>query len=394
MSAANCAIHPELPAANTCSVCKKLICDACTSPAGMGSACPGCVSAMADRKKRARMIAVGIGAFAVLGLVGFLVVTSGGDEAEAEPRSPLLTDGFDYGAATEAVGKMAMVLEAEPCNKSIALDLAEELNRHGDHGGALKVVAAYDESCEPYRKLWWKQMYAHEQLGQWKESLAVGNKLVTAKPDQSSYWWWRARAHVRVERTGAAIIDVRQSLARRIDRKTARMLHELAPCEGAFALVRYLDRKPDSPWAEDLAKQALEKPECDRLRGTGTFELTWPEDGDQPPLEAGIGDETLRATLMPRHGTTVISKAAADRLGLSPAGPETTALVGDEVVAVRPTVLAKVSFGDAAVTDVPAVIAPTTGSDADLAVGQSLLWRFEVSITPGAIKFYELPGVN
>ncbi len=393
---APCTFHPALPAERPCDRCERPICDACTNTLSDGAmVCPGCFTQHLDRRsKKKTLLYVASGAGVMALIIALLLLRS--SHASHPPHNPLLGD-YDYGPWEKRLDNLATIFEADPCQTRTTIELAEGLGRAGNYRGTIAVVNRAVKSCPHDSRLTWPAIPAHEQLGEWDQALKLTDALVKERPTDSDFWSWRGADHIGLKQVDAARADIRQALAGRAGRKDTARLIDISPCEGALAALYYAEQSTTADWAAEQGKKLMREHDCGHLLGKGSAKIDRATGDDAPPLKAkaAIGGTPVSMRVDPDAGTTVLTAAAAQRLGLTAGAGTLEVRVGEQLVTGHPVALAVVSIGEATAANVDAVIVdtlPGNGEPVDGVIGFDFLWRFAFSADSDGVVMYELPG--
>lgn len=311
----------------------------------------------------------------------------------------------DYGELSKTIYALEAEHELDPCNKALAVKLAENLNRAGAYQTALERAAAFFGECGQNRKLRWATLNAHKKLGNHDGAIAEVSKLILAVPRDRDYRFWRGEVRELKGDMEGAIVDYRQCLALSpflsgVAVGLAGLLREQGrPCEGMVWLVNELNHHPGRSRLEAERLTSLVKnPKCAGWLGQGEAVIkvgrAVEEEGEeQPPVERArlkIGQAAANTyTVAPDLPYTLLSGKLAGQAGLKPAAGEAL-IVGtpDGFSEGRLHRVARVTLGRATAAKVAVVVVQTPPGGADAVLGQSLLGRFSRVTDPetGAVE--------
>lgn len=259
-----CYQHPEVEARTRCGGCGKPLCNPCALFEGGKDRCPSClVRYRRNQKLRTGLLA--LAGVAVLGLgvawaMGLLPPLSLGTPAEP---------GFDYGVRASVVRRLRAQLEAEPCNRSKAVELAQELSSHQDWHGTLQLSEDFMSRCEHSTQLQQLVYSAHMRLGQHELAVQAASRLLERAPRNVNYLVWRGQAHQALNAPEQALADFQQAFSLQPEQlHLARLLATAQlrlqqPCEARRTLQHFLQSKPPEParteassWAAQLERDS------------------------------------------------------------------------------------------------------------------------------------------
>jgi tetratricopeptide (TPR) repeat protein len=148
-------------------------------------------------------------AIAVL-VVGFAITDAapapaGGEQQNQEPAP-------DWGKYAGRIHSLIASLQKEPCDHTKALELSKLLLRAGDNHGVLTHDEAFLAACGDLSRLRWDMYEAHMGLSEWNAAIVEATKLIESDRTNSTYWFWRGRAHAKKGDLEAAVANFRQEL--------------------------------------------------------------------------------------------------------------------------------------------------------------------------------------
>lgn len=258
-----CSQHPEVQASTRCGGCRKPLCNSCALFEGGLDRCPSCLV----RYRRSQKVRTALLAVAGVAVLGLGVAWAAG----LLPPLPLGTPaepGFDYGVRASVVRRLRAQLEAEPCNRSKAVELAQELSSHQDWRGTLQASEEFMARCEQATQLRQFVYSAHMRLGQHELAVEAATQLLERAPRNVNYLVWRGQAHEARNAPEQALADFQQAfslqpgqfhLARLLATAQLRMQQ---PCEARRTLLQFLQSNPPEPahreasaWASQLESE-------------------------------------------------------------------------------------------------------------------------------------------
>lgn len=204
MQTTHCALHPDVPAANTCGVCGKALCAPCTVFEGGRDRCPACVTAYFRAKKTRATVLTAVGVLGVAGGAGVAVHALRSPSATSSaPAAPA----FDYGDKAQTVIRQRFQLEQEPCSKPKVLQLTQTLLAARDFAGTLQVVEGFDTRCGKFTQLRQAAYTAHTRLDQLDLAVKDATELIDSAPKNPGYRLWRGLAYEALKQDEAALAD-------------------------------------------------------------------------------------------------------------------------------------------------------------------------------------------
>lgn len=309
------------------------------------------------------------------------------------------------GRPGDAARVEARLLEATldnlPCQQRSALALADRMNREGRFDAALALVARYHQKCGPWPRLLWVSMYAHQQKGAWKEAAQVGTQLIDDEPLDSDYWWWRAEAYSKLGNYEQAAADYHQSMANRPNGFAAGRYAKWVdsqlqrPCEGAFALGYWMDRRPDkaAAWAKDERARLYLAGRCDELLGRGQASLKVDPDAPLSTAQLRVGRATGTVSLTQAGGYTLLKRDFALRAWLgTPSDATIEVWSAGRRVPAHLAVADEVWVGQAHAPKVLVAVVEDLPPGLDAVLGVNLAWRFKVTADERQLSLGALPS--
>jgi len=308
----------------------------------------------------------------------------------------------DYGELSKPIYKLQNELKVSPCDRKLAVKLAETLNQAGAHRAALDHAARFFEACGEHRRMRWATLSAHKRLKNYDGAIAEVNRLIEAVPRDRDYRFWRAELYELKGDMERAIADYRQTLAlapflRGVGPGLAGLLRvQGRPCEGLLWLASEAHHQPRSRKRMAEKISALVKtPGCARLLGQGEALIrvgrpraATPGAPELIPAERArlkIGVATARTyAVEPDLPYLIISARLAREAGLMTEAAEVMLLgTPDGFLDGHRLVAQRVSVGGAEAASVELVVVGSPPGGADAVLGQSLLSRFSRVSDPG-----------
>lgn len=192
-----CYRHTDAGASQTCTTCRRSICDGCVSVGNnFAVVCSSCANAA---HRRTQVITAGA--------VGLALVVVGGAFAFIMTRPPLI----EYGEHRIGIENAEARIAGAPCSGQSTLDLVDLLNKEGDYVRVIKVVDEFRGHCAPVNRLYWESYGARMQVQDFKGAADDAGRLIDADPDDGDFWWWRAKARRKDGDLKGAEADLRKS---------------------------------------------------------------------------------------------------------------------------------------------------------------------------------------
>lgn len=381
MHGQRCLRHSESLAERLCDACGDPICQQCTFSEGLELVCRRCANELQERRalKRIGMV-VALTVVVGLGLAGRWAWQ---ERARFLPEPEVVTPPPDYGAEGAAIRRHREALAADPCNRKVAKQLADRLNRAGAYEETIEHVASFEAQCGVWHRLLWGASYAHRKLRQWPECAAVITRIIENEPDDSDYWWWRGRANAQAGELDRAEADFRQSMANRANGWAAKRfdqyLGDTRPCGAAFALQHWIDHgeRWDERTKSKRTRYYLEG-NCQDLEGRGRVHIAIDDPRPVPTEEVIIGGAKGQFLLDERSAYVVLTREFAERAGVVANAPVDPVFTLGALVPATTGVAESVGLGKASADQVPVAVTDALPGDIDGVVGLSFLWRFSI----------------
>jgi hypothetical protein len=309
-------------------------------------------------------------ALAAIGVVAIIFARS---EVEQRSMDPTV-DGEDD---SEHMKGLRAEWGRNMCDTRASVELGEALLRDEDYAVALELVDRYTKECEVDRRVLWVALSAHKRLEQWEAAFAIADRLVTERPTDINYWWWRAQLREQLGQPAGAAADYRQSFANRPNDAASRGLESLRRCQSAYAWTILVLIDPDEHGrARPNATDPFDRPACAALIGAGGTSLDFDEQTDALLATATVGGAELRAVVDPRVGTSVIARSALAQTGVAPGADAISTRLGDAVVTGPSALLPVVDLQGAKARQVGVVVTDAIPGEVDLVLGIDFVWRF------------------
>jgi uncharacterized RDD family membrane protein YckC len=288
------------------------------------------------------------------------------------------------------------VLDQLGCDRKRALSFGDRMNREQRYEVAVQLVKQYEAKCEPWRRLLWVALYAHQQRGEWKEVSRLTTRLIEEQPSDSDFWWWRGEAFAKSGEYEQAAADYHQSIAnlpngyaagryaKWVDKELKR------PCEGAFALGYWMDLSPDEvgEWAPPERARLYLAGDCDKLLGRGATALELSPEAPVSTAKLGLGGKSGTIALTQAAGYTLLSKDFAARAGIdATAGAQVQVYFAGAWTQAHLVTLPEVRLGQAKAEQVLAGVVDQLPAGLDAVMGVNLAWRFHVANDGNKLTF-------
>jgi hypothetical protein len=380
---ADCVHHPDQAATEACDRCGERFCDRCIGFTMDGRLCVVCATRARTRRAWRTVGLAGLAVIAAGALITLLLVTH---KPAVRPDTAIESD------EVATVRRARERLAAEPCDRRAIVELADARLRLKLHADVIATNRAWVTRCGVYRYLDWKTLHAHKQLGQWQEALTVVDAILADGPRDSDYWWWRGEVYDELGQPAIALADYRQSIANSDDARAGRYaagrMVEAAGragrgCELVAALRYFVEELGGElrPEHED-AQLAVEREQRCRARVSGTKGSLPRATATRPAQVTGrIAGHAGRFLVEERTGTTVLTRAFAERAGVAPGAGTAQAMAAGRL-RTGSIALGRVELAGLAVDDLQLLVVEELSPDLDGVIGLDFLWHFR-STTEG-----------
>ena len=192
-----CYRHSDTGATQTCSSCRRSICDGCVAVGNnFAVVCASCANASERRSRLVTASAVGLALVVVGGAFAFIMT-----------QPPVI----EYGEHRIGIEKAEARIAGAPCNGQSTLDLVDLLNKEGDYVRVINVVDDFRAHCAPVNRLYWESYGARMQVQDFKGAADDASRLIDGDKDDGDFWWWRAKARRKAGDLVGAEADLRKS---------------------------------------------------------------------------------------------------------------------------------------------------------------------------------------
>ncbi len=193
-----CYIHPNKPASNCCRDCCKMVCEPCVRVGNNNKIY--CLTCFELGQKRRRVLYVsGVVFLSVAIVIGVLLARSF--------RNPL-----SHSIYSDAYYQLHKLLQADPCNRPAAEELAVSLSRAKEYRESALLAERFITQCGDVVDLQRVIYYDYFNLAEFDKAIVAISGLVEKYPNYKYYWAWRARAYVERGDLQAALSDFQKAL--------------------------------------------------------------------------------------------------------------------------------------------------------------------------------------
>lgn len=300
--------------------------------------------------------------------------------------------GPDYGAYAPLIKTKREAIAADPCNEKAVEALATSLQKAGHVEEAVPVVEAYAAGCPATQEFEDFEVSFGRDAKVWTLALAVHDKRVADRPSDPALRASRAELREAAGDMPGALRDLRQATLLREREARAEALKDLAlaqtragkPCEAwqSWTVVAATSRKLKGE-AQLAAHKLLAEPACANQPVSGESKVkrgelagwwTFPVALDGKELALGGDTSSL---------VTVVSEAAAQRVGLSATGDPWFLRSFQGTVAGPMLHVAQMRIGETIIPDVDVVVLPSVPDGLDGMIGGDVLSRVELKEVAG-----------
>jgi len=379
-----CLRHADQPAVRLCDMCGDPLCQACTISEGLNLVCRRCANDLQEKRAIRRILMVVL--LFVLTGVALAGAWAWQERERFLPEPEVVIPPPDYGTHGPAIRRHRDKLAVDPCNKTVAKQLADRLNRARAYEETVAHVISYEEQCGVWYRLLWGRSYAHRQLRQWDEVGAVTTRLVESEPDDPDFWWWRARARGEAGDLDRAEADLRQSSALGAngyaELRFSRYLGDTNPCGAAFALQRWIEHGDANDRGIRKRTQHYVEGGCEAFEGRGRATIKGDETTPVRTVEVTVGEATGTFALDETSGYVVLTKGFAERAGVRAPAPVDPIYTLGVLLPGTTGIAPSVEVGKAEADLVAIAVVDGLPGTLDGVLGVSFLWRFEVDSDP------------
>jgi Tfp pilus assembly protein PilF len=114
---------------------------------------------------------------------------------------------------TSQTRSLAARLDAEPCNRTLALSLAQTLVEASEYRGMESLARGFHQRCGTHQDLLPLLFTAQIGLSDFTAARQTGDQLTQIFPQDPSAWAWRAEAREKVGDFEGSFADWRRALA-------------------------------------------------------------------------------------------------------------------------------------------------------------------------------------
>tara|TARA_R110000824_G_scaffold118960_18_gene272564 strand:- start:94953 stop:96059 length:1107 start_codon:yes stop_codon:yes gene_type:complete len=303
---------------------------------------------------------------------------------------------------------LAVRLNEEPCNRSVASDLAQSLIRENEYAATTAFVTATEAKCGPNDMLWQPLVIAQEGSSDFSGAEATLSRAIAEYPNSSKAYYQRGNIRVKMGNHQGAYEDFRRAIYVYSDPSEIRYDAFLGmansalkldrPCEAMSLLQDYvafenLERK--TPAVMGLMKDWQKQGSCPDPFGNGKTRLKYTHGAAGILLPVSINGKTGQMLIDTGASRTVLTKGFAKRAGITPTEAEgavvNTANGETWVMGGRAE---KIALGQSSVTNVPVFIQDHTGTGfgrgIDGLLGLSFLGNFKFTLNRGQLTLEPL----
>jgi hypothetical protein len=345
--------------------------------------CTSCAMIVARRRARRRggLVFVAM-AVPVVAITAFLMT-----RPKRVPPPPRVQDQLEQDIRARLV--------QNPCEPRATMNLIEHSMEQQLDDVALADAYRSIGRCGVIDVVRWRITYLLQQKRQWIPAAIESTALLDEDPRDSDFWWWRGEAFAYADHPLLALADYRQSLANSDDAQAggfatvrfgtpARAAGER--CEGTRAwhyFVRVLGGEMTQE-ARDEFTALVRAGTCAGDDGTGHAHFPIDPMTGLGTAQVTIGGVTGRFQIDPAAGTTLVSRAFAEKTGLAAASSDRPiTLYGGAMVSGRPARAPKIEAGGASAANVDVLVTDALGTDDDGVLGLSFLWHFDFTVEGG-----------
>jgi hypothetical protein len=337
------------------------------------------------------VVGIGIGAVFLLGHLGKRTdkKAGAGSGSGSGSAQTFAGSGSAGDVADQLIAAEEALYDKTNCDQQALENLNEQLFEKKRYARVVERVDQFIAKCgDEDATVRWNKFTALKRLEKWPEAEAEATTLITRKPTDVDYWWWRAEVRKKKDDLVGAVADLKQSisLSEIADSNGVHvmMLGEIAddasvPCDGAMAFRLYR-RQSDgdlNSTAERLHDELELAGDCSRVVGKGAGAIT-PMKGEAVlTARARVGSANGRFWVTKETPYVVIDRKLANRAGLDGDGPEVDLVIAGKIVRGNLTKANQVVVGSSSAADVDvAVVDDGLPPRLDGVLGHSFLMRF------------------
>ena len=299
---------------------------------------------------------------------------------------------------------LAERLDADPCNRSVATQLATDLLQYDEYASVIKLAQATAAKCGGGNDMLPAVFAAEAGLSQFADAERTANKIIAEYPADPDAYGWRAQAREGRGDIEGAYADMKTALllfpdpsnvAAEVYYDTAKLAEKLGkPCEAGAFLRDYLAYDIETrrnQQIDTLIKQWQKEGSCPPVFGTGSASIRFKKHDAAIIVPVKINGVEGRMILDTGATRTLVSSEFADKTTISLSGKNDTVETANGVVLVGVGRAKTVSLGEATVRDSQIYIAgDSLGDGVDGLIGLSFLGNFQVQIGDGILSLKPL----
>lgn len=248
-----CYKHAAAPAAATCLLCDRTLCEPCVV---YDLSTVHCIDCARRARRRRSLVAAAKIAAVVTALAGGVISVMLRPPTETTTLNPHLA-------------ALRHKVLAERCDKRATLEYEEALLADTQWRAALADSDEFFGKCGDWYRLRWVRYGAHEHLNEHAAAIDEATRLIAHDPTDHDYYWWRGIAYEELGNDDAAIADYKKTLqllpsADRIPFNLANVLerHDRF-CEARQPILQFVAHHPE------LATNRRVVEQLERLRVLG-----------------------------------------------------------------------------------------------------------------------------
>ncbi|MCY1021606.1 aspartyl protease family protein [Pyxidicoccus sp. MSG2] len=380
MTSPTCFQHPDTAATTRCGGCDKSLCTKCATFDGGKDRCAACVARYHQGKKTRAVVMGAVLVLAAGGVGGWFALRPPG-AASSEAQA------FDHGKKGMFIRHLKDELGRQPCDKAKGREYAQALFEAGDLRGVIQAGDDFIAQCGKSTALRQLTYTAHVQLQEFDLAARDVTELIEGAPSNAGYFIWRGMAYEAASALDKATADFHQAfLLKPSEAQVTNLLATAAmregrACDARMTVLEHFQSQPGKARDPKMEQRLAELSSAGRCGsdGRGRAELSFPAKAPRIvefPVEGGAPGRLLVDTDSAR---VVLSKAFAQRLGLSLEGARTVRLqAAHDVLTVQLTEVSELALQGAKATHVEVGVADTLPDGVDGLLGLNFLARFDV----------------